>query len=153
MQQLITIKGHCLLESMLVPVGPTLSCLRSVQANSLTAALGAGNIVLYAGVYTPLKVLSISNTWVGAIVGAIPPLMGWTAATGQLDLGEAAAQWSVACACLSTKPYCATKQHRAYFVGPCPSGCVHGLIPAKAVVTACERSPTASVWAWYSIWT
>ena len=37
--------------------------------------------------YTPLKVVSIANTWVGALVGAIPPLMGWTAATGQLDPG------------------------------------------------------------------
>jgi heme o synthase len=46
----------------------------------LTTALGLGNIVLYAGVYTPLKPLTIYNTWVGAIVGAIPPLMGYTAA-------------------------------------------------------------------------
>ena len=58
-----------------------------VQTNNLTAGLGAANIALYAFVYTPLKVVSISNTWVGAIVGAIPPLIGWTAATGQLDPG------------------------------------------------------------------
>ena len=58
-----------------------------LQANCLTAALGAANIGLYAGLYTPLKVVSIANTWVGAIVGAIPPLMGWAAAAGQLDLG------------------------------------------------------------------
>uniref|UniRef100_A0A7S0S054 Heme O synthase n=1 Tax=Chlamydomonas leiostraca TaxID=1034604 RepID=A0A7S0S054_9CHLO len=57
------------------------------QANPLTAALGAANIVLYAGVYTPLKQVSIINTWVGAVVGAIPPLMGWAAASGQLELG------------------------------------------------------------------
>ncbi len=57
------------------------------QANCTTAALGAANIGLYAGVYTPLKVVSIANTWVGAVVGAIPPLMGWAAAAGQLDLG------------------------------------------------------------------
>lgn len=57
------------------------------QTNNLTAGLGAANIALYAAVYTPLKVISISNTWVGAIVGAIPPLMGWTAATGQVDPG------------------------------------------------------------------
>ncbi len=59
----------------------------TLQTNSLTAGLGAANIALYAAVYTPLKVISISNTWVGAVVGAIPPLMGWTAATGQLDPG------------------------------------------------------------------
>jgi protoheme IX farnesyltransferase len=43
--------------------------------------------VLYAGVYTPLKQLSVANTWVGALVGAIPPLMGWAAAAGSLDPG------------------------------------------------------------------
>jgi protoheme IX farnesyltransferase len=51
--------------------------------NPTTAFLGAGNIVLYAAVYTPLKRIHPINTWVGAVVGAIPPLMGWTAAGGQ----------------------------------------------------------------------
>eukprot|EP00239_Pterosperma_sp_CCMP1384_P012792 CAMPEP_0197861138 /NCGR_PEP_ID=MMETSP1438-20131217/37013_1 /TAXON_ID=1461541 /ORGANISM="Pterosperma sp., Strain CCMP1384" /LENGTH=343 /DNA_ID=CAMNT_0043478225 /DNA_START=476 /DNA_END=1507 /DNA_ORIENTATION=+ len=55
------------------------------KVNGLTAALGVGNIGLYALVYTPLKQISIVNTWVGAIVGAIPPLMGWAAARGTLD--------------------------------------------------------------------
>lgn len=57
------------------------------KTNATTAALGAANIILYAGVYTPLKQLSVINTWVGAVVGAVPPLMGWAAATGGLDLG------------------------------------------------------------------
>jgi heme o synthase len=52
--------------------------------NPLTAALGLGNIALYALVYTPLKQISPLNTAVGAVVGAIPPLMGWAAATGSL---------------------------------------------------------------------
>ncbi|KZT59146.1 protoheme IX farnesyltransferase [Calocera cornea HHB12733] len=52
--------------------------------NPLTAALGAFNIWLYAGAYTPLKRLSPVNTWVGALVGAIPPVMGWTACGGSL---------------------------------------------------------------------
>ncbi|KAF2867996.1 protoheme IX farnesyltransferase mitochondrial precursor [Massariosphaeria phaeospora] len=51
--------------------------------NPTTAFLGAANIVLYAGVYTPMKRISVLNTWVGAVVGGIPPLMGWTAAAGQ----------------------------------------------------------------------
>ncbi|KAF2641662.1 heme a biosynthesis protein-like protein [Massarina eburnea CBS 473.64] len=51
--------------------------------NPTTAFLGASNIVLYAAVYTPLKRMSVLNTWVGAVVGGIPPLMGWTAAAGQ----------------------------------------------------------------------
>lgn len=55
----------------------------------MAAGLGAANIALYAGVYTPLKVLSVANTWVGAVVGAVPPLMGWAAAAGHLDIGSA----------------------------------------------------------------
>lgn len=51
--------------------------------NPTTAFLGAANIFLYAGVYTPMKRMWVLNTWVGAIVGGIPPLMGWTAAAGQ----------------------------------------------------------------------
>lgn len=51
--------------------------------NPTVAFLGALNIGLYAGVYTPLKRISAFNTWVGALVGAIPPLMGWAAAAGQ----------------------------------------------------------------------
>lgn len=45
--------------------------------------------MLYAAVYTPLKQLHPVNTWVGALVGAVPPVMGWTAATGVLDPGAA----------------------------------------------------------------
>lgn len=55
--------------------------------NPLTGALGVLNIFLYTCCYTPLKRISIANTWVGAVVGAIPPVMGWTAATGSLDAG------------------------------------------------------------------
>jgi len=55
--------------------------------NSLTALLGVTNILLYAGMYTPLKQVTIWNTWVGAVVGAVPPLMGWAAASGGLDVG------------------------------------------------------------------
>ncbi|KAJ1722234.1 Protoheme IX farnesyltransferase, mitochondrial [Coemansia erecta] len=58
-----------------------------VFVNPLTAALGAANIVLYAGVYTAMKRRTIANTWVGSLVGAIPPLMGWAAATGTLGPG------------------------------------------------------------------
>ncbi|KAK7046873.1 mitochondrial Protoheme IX farnesyltransferase [Favolaschia claudopus] len=54
------------------------------MVNPTTALLGAGNIALYAGVYTWMKRKSIYNTWVGSVVGAIPPLMGWTAGGGQL---------------------------------------------------------------------
>ncbi|CAD6231300.1 unnamed protein product [Miscanthus lutarioriparius] len=46
---------------------------RFVQANGLAAGLASSNLVLYAFVYTPLKQIHPVNTWVGAIVGAIPP--------------------------------------------------------------------------------
>ncbi|KAK0649006.1 UbiA prenyltransferase family-domain-containing protein, partial [Cercophora newfieldiana] len=51
--------------------------------NPTVAFLGAANIALYAGAYTPLKRISTINTWVGALVGGIPPLMGWAAAAGE----------------------------------------------------------------------
>ncbi|EME48961.1 hypothetical protein DOTSEDRAFT_40212 [Dothistroma septosporum NZE10] len=51
--------------------------------NPTTALLGAGNIVLYGFAYTFSKRIHPVNTWIGAIVGAIPPLMGWCAAASQ----------------------------------------------------------------------
>lgn len=56
--------------------------------NPTVAGLSALNIFLYAGVYTPMKRLSAANTWVGAIVGGIPPLMGWCAAAGEAATSE-----------------------------------------------------------------
>uniref|UniRef100_H3DAC4 Protoheme IX farnesyltransferase, mitochondrial n=1 Tax=Tetraodon nigroviridis TaxID=99883 RepID=H3DAC4_TETNG len=61
--------------------------LLTLAVNPLTGLLGALNIFLYTCCYTPLKRLSITNTWVGSVVGAIPPIMGWTAATGCLEPG------------------------------------------------------------------
>lgn len=55
--------------------------------NGLTAALGCANFFLYTSIYTPMKRFSIVNTWVGSIVGAIPPLMGWAGCAGSLDAG------------------------------------------------------------------
>lgn len=51
--------------------------------NPTVSGLGFANIALYAGVYTPLKAVTSLNTWVGALVGGIPPLMGWAAAAGE----------------------------------------------------------------------
>ena len=55
----------------------------------LAATLGAANIGLYAAIYTPLKRVHPAATWVGAVVGAIPPLIGWAAAAGELQPGAA----------------------------------------------------------------
>ncbi len=54
------------------------------MTNPLTAALGVGNVLLYSIPYTLSKPLTEANTWLGAFVGGIPPIMGWTAATGGL---------------------------------------------------------------------
>ncbi|MFN0206868.1 MAG: heme o synthase [Planctomycetota bacterium] len=54
--------------------------------NTLTAALAAGCLLFYVGVYTPLKTRTAWNTLVGAVAGAIPPVLGWTGATGSLDV-------------------------------------------------------------------
>ena len=59
----------------------------AATTNGLTAGLSLFTIVLYVAVYTPLKTRTSLNTVVGAVCGAIPPMMGWTAATGRLDLG------------------------------------------------------------------
>lgn len=56
-------------------------------ANPLTAALGLLAWVTYVLVYTPLKKATPLALEVGAIPGALPPLMGWTAVTGSLDPG------------------------------------------------------------------
>jgi protoheme IX farnesyltransferase len=60
----------------------------AVGTNPMTAVLGASNIYLYARVYTQMKKTSCWNTAIGAVVGALPPVMGWTAATGILLSAE-----------------------------------------------------------------
>lgn len=55
--------------------------------NTTVAFLGVLNIVLYSWLYTSLKRKSIINTWVGALVGAIPPLMGWASSSSLLHPG------------------------------------------------------------------
>lgn len=59
----------------------------SLLVNQLTAVLGAISLVSYLFLYTPLKRVTWLNTAVGAIPGALPPLMGWAAARGHLDGG------------------------------------------------------------------
>ncbi|XVE81476.1 hypothetical protein DITRI_Ditri15bG0067300 [Diplodiscus trichospermus] len=67
-------------------VGLAGTALLACKANMLAAGLAASNLVLYAFVYTPLKQIHPVNTWIGAVVGAIPPLLGWAAASGQISL-------------------------------------------------------------------
>ena len=54
--------------------------------NALTAALGAVTLAGYILVYTPLKTRTALCTLIGAFPGAAPPVMGWTAASGRVDV-------------------------------------------------------------------
>lgn len=55
----------------------------AVLVQPLTALLGAATVICYICIYTPLKRITPLNTMIGAIPGALPPLMGWTAANGE----------------------------------------------------------------------
>ncbi|QDT66146.1 heme o synthase [Calycomorphotria hydatis] len=59
----------------------------AVMINPLTAILSAATLVLYVGCYTPLKRQNAICTIVGAIPGALPPILGWAAAQGGLSTG------------------------------------------------------------------
>lgn len=63
--------------------------LLAATVNLLTAALALAVVLLYTLVYTPLKVRSPFCTLAGAVCGAMPPMMGWSAATGSLAAGAA----------------------------------------------------------------
>lgn len=58
-----------------------------LTVNALTAFLGMIVIVGYVLVYTPLKTRTSASTAIGAIPGALPPLMGWTAAANEISIG------------------------------------------------------------------
>jgi heme o synthase len=63
----------------------------AIVCNALSAALAAITIAIYILAYTPLKRASTANTAVGAIPGAIPPMIGWAAARGSIGAGA----WSL----------------------------------------------------------
>lgn len=57
----------------------------SVMVNKMTAVLALITLVTYVFIYTPMKRKHSVNTLIGAVPGAIPPMIGWTAAGGSLD--------------------------------------------------------------------
>ena len=59
--------------------------------NPLSAVLAALTVAIYIFAYTPLKLVSTFNTLVGAVPGALPPVIGWVAARGSLGAGA----WSL----------------------------------------------------------
>jgi protoheme IX farnesyltransferase len=66
----------------------------AVLVNPLTSVIGAVTSISYLFIYTPLKRVTWVNTLVGAVPGALPPLMGWTAARGELS-GEGWALFAI----------------------------------------------------------
>jgi protoheme IX farnesyltransferase len=69
--------------------GVVLGCiaipLLGLAVNALTGALAALALVSYVAIYTPMKQKSPAALLVGAVPGALPPLIGWTAATNRLE--------------------------------------------------------------------
>jgi protoheme IX farnesyltransferase len=55
------------------------------ETNLLTAMLTLLTAVAYVAIYTPLKTVTTANTFIGAFPGALPPLIGWTAARGLIE--------------------------------------------------------------------
>jgi heme o synthase len=62
----------------------------AMLVNAITAVLTLLTLVMYVGLYTPLKRHTSLCTAIGAIPGALPPVLGWTAGGGTLDLGALA---------------------------------------------------------------
>ncbi len=64
--------------------------LLALAVNGLTCLVGVSIVALYLLVYTPLKTRSSLCTLAGAVCGALPPLMGWTAVRGSIGFGGVA---------------------------------------------------------------
>ncbi len=55
------------------------------STNLLTGTLTLLTAIGYVGIYTPLKRITVVNTFIGAFPGALPPLIGWTAVRGVIE--------------------------------------------------------------------
>lgn len=80
--QRVTVQEAWIFSGLCLTVGATLLI---VYTNPLTTMLSLLSMVLYSFVYTPLKRVGPIAVFVGAIPGALPPLLGWTAATGAIS--------------------------------------------------------------------
>lgn len=70
-----------------VMVGLLGPALLYIGVSAATSLLALATLLIYVFIYTPLKLITPLNTLVGAVVGGIPPLIGWVAASGRLDVG------------------------------------------------------------------
>jgi len=72
----VTVAALCLIAGVSILI---------LYTNLLTTLLSVVSMILYGFVYTPLKRVGPIAVFVGAIPGALPPLLGWTAATGAIS--------------------------------------------------------------------
>jgi protoheme IX farnesyltransferase len=80
------VQGAIALPVLAMAGGDLASPAKPASLNLWPAALGLVALILYVGAYTPMKQRTHWATWVGAVPGAMPALIGWTAATGRIDL-------------------------------------------------------------------
>ncbi len=80
----LTPRAGLLFGALLMAVG---AAYLGLTTGSLAAALAVATVAGYLLVYTPLKRVTSLATVIGAVPGAIPPMIGWAAARGRLDAG------------------------------------------------------------------
>jgi protoheme IX farnesyltransferase len=61
--------------------------LLAAQPQRMAAGLALATLLIYLAIYTPLKRRTSLATLVGAVPGALPPLIGWTASHGSITIG------------------------------------------------------------------
>ena len=66
-----------------------------VKVNAESSALATLTLITYLFIYTPMKLRSSLNTLVGAVSGAIPPVIGWVAAAGPHGLQRGLLRWEL----------------------------------------------------------
>ncbi len=84
--------GRVLIAGVILSISATVYL--GVWVNSLASLLAGLTLLIYLGAYTPLKRRTPLSTWIGAVAGALPPLIGWTAAGGDLDI-RALSLWTI----------------------------------------------------------
>ncbi len=77
--------GHAFLFGIALAYGGT--AILAMGTNLVAAGLAIANVLAYVLIYTPLKPRTTLNTLVGAVCGAVPPMIGWSAATGGIETG------------------------------------------------------------------
>ena len=77
-------------DARLFGIGASLAGLALLASHLIAAGLALATLIIYLAIYTPLKRRTSLSTLVGAVPGALPPLIGWTASHGSITLGGAA---------------------------------------------------------------